>query len=250
LKILSVFSSGILLSISEDKGEIKHNLGTESGSSGGPLINFKNNKLIGIHKGTINGKNYNLGNFIKPVIEDFFKNVDFKKIIFPPEIDENNNIKDNNEESKNIKSLDLFVICFGIIKEFCVLYLLHYISDNTSNDVNFDLFILFLLDIVVGILLNCVELFLGNKITLIISFISIIIPFAPAKMIISSFFHIIPFIDDKIIKHLIGGEILGIIMYSPNLYFFKSNDSTFFFGILFIIIYMISIYCIVFIIKN
>ena len=46
----SVLSSGMIISISEDKGEIKHNLGTESGSSGGPLINFKNNKLIGIHK--------------------------------------------------------------------------------------------------------------------------------------------------------------------------------------------------------
>lgn len=256
----SVFSSGMLLSISEDKGEINHNLGTESGSSGGPLINFKNNKLIGIHKGTKIGKNYNLGNFIKPVIEDFFKNNDVKKIIFQPDIDntitndKNNSDKDNNnKEFKTFKSLDLFVICFGIIKEICFLYFSSYFADNISDNISFNEFtiILFLLDIFIGILLKCVELFLGNKITLIISFIFIIIPFAPTKMMISSFFHIIPYIDDKIIKHLIKGEILGIIMYSPNFCLYESNKSIYIFrSLLLIVIYIISMYCIFFIIKN
>ena len=188
------------------------------------------------------GTNFNLGNFIKPVIEDFFKNIDVKKIIFQPDIDnkisndKNKNDKDNNKEFKTIKSLNLFVICFGIIKEFYFLYLLNYLEDNISNT-SFKEFIiiLFFVDVFLGILLKCVKLFLGNKITFIISFIFMIFPFIPAKMIISSFFQIIPFIDDTIIKHLIEGEILGIILYSPFFYFYTSNNLILLFKVLLIL---------------
>ena len=39
--------------------------------SGGPLINFNNNKVIGIHKDFGNGQQWNLGIFIKAPIEKF-----------------------------------------------------------------------------------------------------------------------------------------------------------------------------------
>ena len=63
---------------------------SNNGSSGGPLINLKNNKVIGIHKG-FNGK-INLGTILREPIEKFFEQL-------------NNNIQLNkdmniNEEQK------------------------------------------------------------------------------------------------------------------------------------------------------
>ena len=53
--------------------DIKHKCNTESGSSGGPILNELNNKVIGFHKGCIKkfGENkYNIGTFLKfPLIE-------------------------------------------------------------------------------------------------------------------------------------------------------------------------------------
>ena len=44
---------------------------TEYGSSGSPLLNSINNKIIGIHKKTINNKEYNLGAFLCNPIKEF-----------------------------------------------------------------------------------------------------------------------------------------------------------------------------------
>ena len=46
--------------------DIKHLCNTENGSSGGPIINLQNNKIIGIHKAFIKrgGKKFNIGTFL------------------------------------------------------------------------------------------------------------------------------------------------------------------------------------------
>ena len=57
-----------------DNEDIYHNCSTKFGSSGGPIINLSNNKVIGIHKGTTNSNsNINKGTFIKYAIEEFNK---------------------------------------------------------------------------------------------------------------------------------------------------------------------------------
>ena len=86
-------SYGIINNIIEDKKyEFIHFCNTEKGSSGSPILDISNNKIIGIHKGTKN--NHNLGSFINyPILE--FINLKLKKnsII-------NTDIK-NTKESKN-----------------------------------------------------------------------------------------------------------------------------------------------------
>ena len=73
-EILSV-SYGILYDIPID---LPHNFGhlccTEEGSSGSPILNCNNNKLIGVHQGSSPFK-YNLGIFLKDVIKDFQKEI-------------------------------------------------------------------------------------------------------------------------------------------------------------------------------
>ena len=80
-------SFGSIKNIKEDF-TINHACSTDKGSSGGPIINSLNYKVIGIHKGAKEGKKFNLGSLIKKPIEDFFNN---------------NNIQNNIE--------DFFIIC-------------------------------------------------------------------------------------------------------------------------------------------
>ena len=65
------FSNGIIKNIFEDHYTIAHLCSTKSGSSGGPLINMSNHKVIGIHKGSKEGKNFNLGTLLKIPIQEF-----------------------------------------------------------------------------------------------------------------------------------------------------------------------------------
>jgi V8-like Glu-specific endopeptidase len=51
--------------------EFIHYCSTDNGSSGSPIINLKNKKIIGIHKGTKN--KYNLGTFLNFPINIFIK---------------------------------------------------------------------------------------------------------------------------------------------------------------------------------
>jgi len=46
---------------------------TSPGSSGSPILNLANNKVIGIHLGTYNTHKYNRGNFLNNPINDFMK---------------------------------------------------------------------------------------------------------------------------------------------------------------------------------
>ena len=64
-------SYGILNKI--DNYNIYHFCNTEFGSSGSPLLNLSNNKVIGIHKGR-SDFNFNIGTFIKFPIYEFINN--------------------------------------------------------------------------------------------------------------------------------------------------------------------------------
>jgi surface protein len=73
---------------------IYHTCYTEPGSSGSPIMNLLNNKVIGIHK-EASRFNFNIGSFIKNPINKFIQNEDKSK-------SDNNIIKIMNKE-KNIK---------------------------------------------------------------------------------------------------------------------------------------------------
>ena len=62
-------SYGIIKNI--DEYNIIHCCCTENGSSGSPIINLLNNKIIGIHKESVRNKNYNKGSLLKYPINEF-----------------------------------------------------------------------------------------------------------------------------------------------------------------------------------
>lgn len=76
-KVLDVFTSGypygdqIVTSsgriISIDNFEFEHDIATDIGSSGSPVILIDTSKVIGIHKQA--NKNYNIGTFIDVIIK-------------------------------------------------------------------------------------------------------------------------------------------------------------------------------------
>ena len=75
-------SYGVLQSILEDKKyEFTHKCSTKGGSSGSPILNLKNNKIIGIHKSGIKKYlNLNKGSFLNFPIKEFIKiEFNFKK---------------------------------------------------------------------------------------------------------------------------------------------------------------------------
>ena len=99
-------SEGTIKNISENNS-IQHLCSSNSGSSGGPLINQSNHKVIGVHKGAASmGKNYNLGTFLKQPIEEFLFLVKSQKDLKinnnSTNINENNNIN----ELKKIKEVN------------------------------------------------------------------------------------------------------------------------------------------------
>ena len=88
------YSIGIIKSIGIDNYTIEHMCETSFGSSGSPIINYKNNKVIGVHKGAC--KNYNLGTLLRLPIEKFYKE---KKLI-----------NENKKEEKNNDSINIMKI--------------------------------------------------------------------------------------------------------------------------------------------
>ena len=73
-------SYGILYRI--NKYNIIHICSTDNGSSGSPILNLKNNKVIGIHKGTPDyTKNFNYGTLLKYPLNGFIKQNKAKNII-------------------------------------------------------------------------------------------------------------------------------------------------------------------------
>jgi len=76
--------------------DLYHLCSTDNGSSGSPILNINNNKIIGIHReGSINF-NFNKGTFIKHPINDFIS-----KNIFNIIINENTSINNNQSFSKD-----------------------------------------------------------------------------------------------------------------------------------------------------
>ena len=55
--------------------EIIHTCSTEHGSSGSPILNLSNNKVIGIHKQGSKNFNYNLGTCLQFPLNDFFEKI-------------------------------------------------------------------------------------------------------------------------------------------------------------------------------
>ena len=84
-------SFGVIKNIGEH--DICHLCDTDFGSSGSPIFNLSSHKVIGIHKGAKEGKNWNLGTFMKGPINDFMKLVD------------NHNFKANNKKKKDVNEL-------------------------------------------------------------------------------------------------------------------------------------------------
>ena len=54
-----------LLSSTESKYDIEHKSNTSPGSSGSPILNLSTKKVIGIHKGFVSSKGFNLGTLLK-----------------------------------------------------------------------------------------------------------------------------------------------------------------------------------------
>ena len=104
-------SYGILNGIYEDKEyNFNHLCSTEEGSSGSPIINIINNKVIGIHKEA--EKNYNKGLFINYAIEDFinkYKNDIIKELNknFNLNLKENDNLEKLVLNNKGITSIEI-----------------------------------------------------------------------------------------------------------------------------------------------
>ena len=66
-------SYGLSLSNEINNYEIKHTCSTEHGSSGSPILNLSNNKVIGIHKQAAKKFNYNVGTCLQFPLNDFFE---------------------------------------------------------------------------------------------------------------------------------------------------------------------------------
>jgi hypothetical protein len=74
------YSLGKILYIGKDQYTIKHNCSTQEGSSGSPIINLNNFKVVGVHKGF---DKLNLGTLLKIPIVEFnrlYKNTNNDKI--------------------------------------------------------------------------------------------------------------------------------------------------------------------------
>ena len=64
-----------------DNFNINHTCSTEQGSSGSPIINLENNKVIGVHKEASINFNFNIGTFLKFPLNDFLENIKNKNKI-------------------------------------------------------------------------------------------------------------------------------------------------------------------------
>ena len=70
------------LSINIEKNDIKHTCSTENGSSGSPILNLENNKVIAIHKEAgLSNFNFNKGTFLKFPLNNFMEeqNIDINE---------------------------------------------------------------------------------------------------------------------------------------------------------------------------
>ena len=64
-------SFGILNKIDENKSEINYFCSTDNGSSGSPILSLSTQQVIGLHKGTRERFNYNIGILMKDILDEF-----------------------------------------------------------------------------------------------------------------------------------------------------------------------------------
>ena len=97
------YSSRFLKKINEEKKnyEIRHTFNSDGGSSGGPIINSMNYKVIGIHKGASN-RDYNLGTFLQKPLQEF-KEKRMKNKEYIGNKKNKKEIKSNNKNNNNDK---------------------------------------------------------------------------------------------------------------------------------------------------
>ena len=86
-------SYGIIKDINKEY-DIIHSCYTEHGSSGSPILNLLNNKLIGIHKGSVKEKNYNRGTLLKYPINEYLK------LYYPNLIIESIELNNSNQDNE------------------------------------------------------------------------------------------------------------------------------------------------------
>jgi hypothetical protein len=79
--------------ISIDKNLINHYCATDNGSSGAPIMNLKNFKVIGMHIGKNENNNINIGILLKSPINNYFSFLDSDKEEEKPQIIINQNLK-------------------------------------------------------------------------------------------------------------------------------------------------------------
>ncbi len=91
-------SYGIVKEI--DDYEIIHFCYTESGSSGAPILNLSNNKVIGIHRESSTKLNCNKGTFLKKPINEFLNRVNLLNDADYNDADVDADDEDNNEKEK------------------------------------------------------------------------------------------------------------------------------------------------------
>lgn len=86
------FSIGIIKFFDENNIDIYHLCETRKGSSGSPMINLLNFKVVGVHKGFLKNKNFNIGSFLTVPIERF-KFICLQKNNFEQQDDDHLSIK-------------------------------------------------------------------------------------------------------------------------------------------------------------
>ena len=73
-------SYGILKNINKEKSfNFEHLCSTDFGSSGAPILNLSNSKIIGIHKESSNKYNFNIGLFLNEPLKEFINKKHIKK---------------------------------------------------------------------------------------------------------------------------------------------------------------------------
>ena len=118
-------SYGILDNISmKKKYNLSHLCSTSDGSSGSPILNIKNNKVIGIHKKGSMKDNYNLGAFLDISIKEFI-NQNFNKEKMNIISKEKKEVEENKAIKKPINSIQEFNNIFKIN-----------IKDNQATEIN------------------------------------------------------------------------------------------------------------------
>ena len=96
-------ASGIIQNIGEDNYNIRHLCDSDFGSSGGPLLNLRNFKVVGIHKGGAGiAKNWNMGTLLDEPI---------KKL--KEEIEKIKNKKNDNDEPTDTTKINNNILYYN-----------------------------------------------------------------------------------------------------------------------------------------